>query len=416
MLTARELELLTAAVDGALAPAQSRTFRSLLAAKSEATALFRALQTDAAKVRATVPSPIPVSQVGAVLARIGAKARPRPARSAPSRRGLLLQYAVAASVFFTLCSASFWIFTARDRHERDRVQVDLLPVAHPASDAPVQNSVAVAQSIPKAKSVPPAEVVESIPKTDVVAIKPVEIELAPSPRSAIGDVVGSGIIENPKPLTEVRLRLPFLFEASEFDALDVQARLKLDLAQDPAYRLDLFTKNTVAALELLQSAAKQAGVNVSIDAKTQELLNRKVPVSVAFYLEGLTAAELGQLFSALGKHLQTAPKPLPLGKAHLLPAGSTDLRDLKELLGVDLVPARSPRNGGEPKSISADTLGKVTNSVKKVGDKAAIVVAYLPANARTAPAQSKEIKAFLDKRGERKPGTVPLLIVLRPQG
>ncbi len=416
MLTARELELLTAAVDGALTPAQSRNFRSLLAAKPEATALFRALQTDAAKVRAAVPPPIPASQVAAVLARIGSKARPRPARMAPSRRGLLLQYAVAASVFFTLCSASFWVFTARDRHARDRVQIDRLPVLEPTSDAPEQNSVAVAQSIPKAKPTPPVELVDPFPKPDVVAIKPVEIELAPSPRSAIGDVVGSGIIENPKPLTEVRLRLPFLFEASDFDTLDVQARLKLDLVQDPAYRLDLFTKNPVAALELLQSAAKQAGVNVSMDAKTQELLNRKVPVSVAFYLEGLTVAELGQLFSALGKQLQTAPKPMPLGKAHLLPVGSTDLRDLKELFGVDLAPSRLPRNGGEPKSISADTLGKVTNSVKKVGDKAGIVVAYQPVNARTPPAQSKEIKGFLDKRGERKPGTVPLLIVLRPQG
>lgn len=416
MLTANELELLTAAVDGELSPARSVVFRRLLTLQPEAAAMFRVLKADAAKVRATAGRSIPVSQVSAVTARIVPKAQPRTVR-APSRRALLLQYAVAASVFFTLCSASFWIFTAGEQHERDRVHINRLPVVDPTAAAPEKDSVAVAQSVPKVQE-PNREVLpdpNELPK-DLIAQKPVDTELAPAPRSAIGDVVGSGIIENPKPLTEVRLRLPFLTEASEFDAADVQARLKLELSHDSAYRLDLFTKNPVAALELLQNAAKQAGVAVTVDAKTQELLNKKVPVSVAFYLEGLTAADLGQLFAALGKLLQTVPKPSPLGMAHLIPAGATDLRDLKEVLGVDLAPARSPRNGGEPKSISSDTLGKVTNSVKKVGEKAAIVVAYLPANARTAPAQSKEIKAFLDKRTERKSGTVPLLIVLRPQG
>ena len=419
MLTSPELELLTAAVDGELSPDHTLAFRRLLSAKPEATAVFRAMERDAAKLRAATLLPIPVSQVVPVLARIGSKAQPRRVRGAPTRRMLVLQYAVAASVFFTLCSASFWVFTARDRLEQDKVQINRLPVVDPTNAAPERDSVAVAHGMPKPQQPKLPSVPEEapLPKDYAIVQKPVDTELAPAPRSAIGDVVGSGIIENPKPLTEIRLRLPFLTEAMEFDSLEVQARLKQELAQDPAFRLDLFSKNPATALELLQTAAKQTGVAISVDARTQELLNKKVPISVAIYLEGLTATELAPFFGGIGKQLQNAPKPVPIGMSHLLPIGTADLRDLKEILGVDLSPQRTGRVGiVEPKSVVADTLGKVTNSVKRVGEKAGIVIAYLPPNLRTPSAQSKEIKAFLDTRSERKPGTVPLLIVLRPQG
>jgi len=412
MLTASESELLTTAVDGELTPGQSQAFLRLLKAKPEATTLFCTLKADAESLRARVLPPIPVSQVAAVLGRIRPTMSPR--RPAPTRRTLVLQYAVAASVFFTLCSASFWVFTARDRREQDKVQIRRLPVIDTTTATPERDSFAIAHSEPKLPEPKPPVLPDENPlPKEVIAQKPVEPETAPAPRSAIGDVVGSGIIENPKPLTEVRLRLPFLTDATEFDTADVQARLKLEFALDPAFRLDLFSKNSTAALEMLQAAAKQAGVGVTVDAKTQDLLNKKVPISVGFYLEGMTAPELGLFFGAIGKSLQSAAKPLPLASAHLVPVGATEYRDLKELLGVDLIPQRIGRPIGEPKPISADTLGKVTGAVKKTGEKSGVVVAYSPANARSNPAQSKEVKAFLDKRPERKPGTIPLLIVIR---
>ncbi len=414
MLTALELELLTAAVDGDLSPGRASAFKQLLNAKFEAAELFCALEADAGKLRAATPRPIPASQVTAVLARIRPLARPR--RATPARRSILLQYATAAAVFFTVCSGTFWYFTAQDRSERDKAQKLRLP--HVDSELPIPEQYAVAPNLPKDVDAhgPPTPEVRLIPSETIVRA-PFETELAPAPRSAVGDVVGSGIIENPKPLAEIRLRLPFLAEAIDFNAFDVQSQLAKEFGLDPAFRLDLFSKNPAAALDLLQSLAKQAGVTVTVDSKTQELWNKKIPVAIAFYLEGLTPAELTELLGSLGKQLHTNPKSPAIGMTHLLPLGTTDLRDLKEVLGIDLAPARvKSANAGEPKSISADTLAKVTGAVKKTGDKAAIVVAFLPPNLRTVPVQSKEIKNFLDKRGDRKPGTTPLLMVIRPQG
>ena len=414
MLTALELELLTAAVDGDLSPSRAVAFSQLLKAKSEATNLFRALESDAGKLRAAIPGPIPASQVSAILARIQPLARPR--RAVPARRSIFLQYATAAAVFFTGCSATFWYFTAQDRTERDKVQKQRLPHVDPANPDPERVSLAIAPTVPKILLPKSSELPEELP-IPIEVIARLETELAPAPRSAFGDVVGSGIIENPKPLAEIRLRLPFLAEAIDFNAFDVQTQLAKEFGLDPAFRLDLFSKNPAGALEMLQTLAKQAGVTVTVDAKTQELWNKKVPMSIAFYFEGLTPAELTEFLGSVGKQLQTNPKSPAIGMAHLLPLGATDLRDLKETLGVDLAPTRAKSaTVGEPKPISADTLAKVTGAVKKTGDKSGIVVAFLPPNLRTALAQSKEIKTFLEKRGERKSGTTPLLMILRSQG
>ena len=85
-MTALELELLTAAVDGDLTPDRALAFNHLMKAKSEAAELFRALEVDARKLRAAIPRPIPASQVTAVLARIRPMARPR--RAASARRSI----------------------------------------------------------------------------------------------------------------------------------------------------------------------------------------------------------------------------------------------------------------------------------------------------------------------------------------
>jgi hypothetical protein len=63
--------------------------------------------------------------------------------------------------------------------------------------------------------------------------------------------------------------------------------------------------------------------------------------------------------------------------------------------------------------VSDGTLKEVVASVKKGGEKAAVVVTFA---AKQNAGKSAEVKQFLDARGERKAGTVPLLIVVRPQG
>jgi hypothetical protein len=51
-------------------------------------------------------------------------------------------------------------------------------------------------------------------------------------------------------------------------------------------------------------------------------------------------------------------------------------------------------------------------SVPPKAERVAVVVAYAPAN--PSPATSREIKQFLDRRGDRKADAKPLMLVLRP--
>ena len=415
MLNAEELELLTVAVDGELSSSQALAIGQLLNSNPEAATLYRALQADALKLRFSTQHPIPVSQLSAVLGRIHPIIQIRHRKRATIRRAYFFQYAVAASIFFAVCSLSFWLFVSSERRDQDKVQQRRLPITGPAVVIPEIDTVAIAPVQNPPREIPP--VVQPVLNNDVVVQVPKELERAPTPRSAIGDVVGSGIIENPKPLAEIRLRLPFLTEAIEFGSLDVQAQLKQELALDAAFRLDLFSKFPASALELLQTVAKKSGMAVLIDAKTQELLNSKVPLTVAIYLDGMSPLEIAELLAGVGEQLQLAPKPRSVGMAHLLPIGASEIRDLKETLGIDLTPTRPGRaTTGEPKSVAADTLGKVTSAVKKSAEKSGVAFVILPANLRTPPAQSKEFKAFLEKYPERKTGMTPLLILLRTQG
>ena len=43
----------------------------------------------------------------------------------------------------------------------------------------------------------------------------------------------------------------------------------------------------------------------------------------------------------------------------------------------------------------------------------AVLLTWSPAQGRTPPATSAELKTFLAKRGERKPNAVPVIIVIR---
>jgi hypothetical protein len=85
-------------------------------------------------------------------------------------------------------------------------------------------------------------------------------------------------------------------------------------------------------------------------------------------------------------------------------------REAKDLFGVDLLTPKSAKPA-DPKPLSADTLGKVTSAVKK--DKPALAVAYLPAGMRTPAPQSKEARDFVARKGDRKPGTVAMVFVVR---
>ncbi|HEX4608657.1 MAG TPA: hypothetical protein VH092_10675, partial [Urbifossiella sp.] len=55
----------------------------------------------------------------------------------------------------------------------------------------------------------------------------------------------------------------------------------------------------------------------------------------------------------------------------------------------------------------------LTDPTGKGGEKSAVLTTFAPAGARTPPAASREIHQFFDRRGDRRPTAVPVLIVVR---
>jgi hypothetical protein len=55
----------------------------------------------------------------------------------------------------------------------------------------------------------------------------------------------------------------------------------------------------------------------------------------------------------------------------------------------------------------------LTDPTGKGGDKSAVLMTYAPSQVRTRPGDSRELRQFFERRGERRPNAVPVLIVIR---
>jgi len=409
MLTDAELKLITAATDGELSLAEERRFVALIAANPSAQVVADQLRGTSARLRQLPIHRAPAGMVAAVLSRLSptTPARPRRARSP-----LWLPYAVAASLLFTVSAASYWFFTAEEslgsrtaRVRQTLPNISAAPTALPRQPLP-ESGVAVA---------PPERDVLPWPREVAVTAAPPPRDIAPMPRPHAGDLIGAGIAEPIKPLQSADLTLPFLKDVREFERDDIRARFAADFANHPAVRIDLFAGHLPHALDAVTAAAKSAGVVITTDHIARERINKKVPTAYALFVEGLTPDELAGLLAVVAKKVADAPQPA-VGTVHAYSAGAVEQREWKDLFGRDLGLFRSPRV--DPKSparpISDGTIGKLKQAVGRHPAKAGLLLTYWPIPARTAPQLSKETQAFLAGRGERKPGTLPALLVLRP--
>ena len=74
------------------------------------------------------------------------------------------------------------------------------------------------------------------------------------------------------------------------------------------------------------------------------------------------------------------------------------------------VDVRRPISDGTGPMI-AESLSK---NAPKQPQKVTLVLPYSPVTSK--PSESKEIKQFVEKRGDRRPGTTPVMLVLRTLG
>jgi hypothetical protein len=258
------------------------------------------------------------------------------------------------------------------------------------------------------------------PVVDVVAV-------APLPRMARPDF----LFHQPLPDTRfetVEVRIPFLKPVADFDREDIRIQFadELGLGQEP-FRIDVFTRNPVRAVELFREATKASGVNLFVDGNTLTQLQKRSTNASVIYTESLTGAELAALFGKLNAE-DAKVSPHVFEMLHATPVSPFDATDLKSVFGVDPGLFKRPadktaekieRTPDPTKPLSAGTADQIVKSVlsgpSKPGEKPAVLLTWNLVPGRPIPqGGSAELKQFLAKRGERKANVVPVIIVIRP--
>jgi len=275
---------------------------------------------------------------------------------------------------------------------------------------------ASAQSMPPTPPVPPERnLAELVPPTPPES--PNRIDEIPPPRAKGSDVFAFPPQKAIPPLERFVVRVPFLASIAELERDDAKQTLLEELSREPAYRIDLFAKDTARGVEAFQAAAKASGIALFADATALDRVKKKQSTSVIVYSESLAAADIRDLLAKIAaddaKNIQRV-----FDSIHATPALPADQAALKDVLGSDPGLWKRPAAATDPKPISAGTGDELTKTLTaKPGDKPAVLLSFTPAAFRTNPALSKELKEFLAKRGERKASAVPFLLVIRaPQG
>ncbi len=429
MLTDSDRELICAAVDGQLSNEQESGFRTLVAESADALQLFQSLQSHSRRLQAIPQRPAPLSLAPKVMTSVRQLPQVKPSaayRDEQSKRSVgWIPYVVAASLLLAVTSASFW-FAAHRPNDQNAV-THRKQLTRP-TDLSHDKSVASSALAPESGNdlLPHPRVIDRNSLLTAVAIPtPNTIEVAPEPRPYTpGDVIGSATFHDQSPLTAVHSRVPFLANVADFDTIEFSARLRDELGRDPAFRLDLFTRDPLRAGDVFQTVIKKAQVTLTIDLLAQERMKKKLPSAWVIYVETLNAEEITKLFGLLAVQTRAEEKNPAFTSGHLYPAfqadpkdllyptSQADTKDLRDLLGVDLGPGKRLK-AVATKPLAATTVDQVTTALQK-NNKPALMLTYLPVAGRNSPNLSAEIQSFLAKRDDRKPGTIPLMIVIRP--
>jgi len=409
MLTDQQRHLIAAAVDGCLSPSEQLGFRGLLAESRDALTLFRTLQSQSARLAALPKFTLPHARTETILQALAQAAPPTAPLATPRvaarRSPTWLPYTVAASTLLAVAAASFWF--AQDTPRGPLAQQ---PPARTATAAPPQLAAVSITATLDAELPAPREVTPPL----LARAEPVAPdELAPEPRpKGTADLVGSGTFQQRANLAAIEVRLPILTAASKLDQADIRVLTLAEVNASGAVRLDLFSRDTPRAAQVLLSALKAVGVTAAVDGLTGERLKKPLPIAYAVYTESLTPDDFTKLLDLVAVANREAGKDAPFGTAHLAAAGAPEVRDVKELLGFE--PAFLKRSA-PPTAVSAATADRLTQALVKPA-KSGVVVTFGPPAARTPPASSPEIRGYAANRGERKSGTTPVLIVVRPAG
>lgn len=440
MLNDRQLQLLTARVDGELTDGQRRQVERLLEQSDEARALLAKLEQDAARLRA-LPCPVFSGDLtGPILQKIAAHrppaVRPR-VLSRPAAFPAWAGVAAAACVLAVIGTGTFFYLSHALTPDEDQTNVvarggdrqkeptppeqkqpeekepdDTIPEPTPSPPRPPQPKQAPygVDRQPENPPVQPDNPLPRVPQTPVFG-------------SGSGDVAQLNI---------VTVHTPTVLKVRELDQAVVRGRMVEELRKDTAFRIELPCRNATKALERLQVAGKDHPLGFVVDpTATGRLKNPQWRTNFLVFLEDQTPEELTRLCQLLAaedrKGASRKPPEVHLDRIVLARLNKSDRKELTDYLGADVFVPLPPRSvgplGTDPRQPLPDlTANQVSQTLTGQGspssskgvvrppERSALVLTYGSARARSI---SPEVKRFIDARKATRPGTVQVMLVLR---
>jgi hypothetical protein len=431
MLTEAQLMLITAAVDGDLTDAEARDLRRLLDQSAVARSTYDRLRADSIRLQSLPRIEPPADLQARVMERIAAlDPRPaampsRPIEAAPRlarhtwRR--LAPLAIAASVLIAIAGASFLIFSENRRDSARHPNRPPEGGRDSGDDSRWEGRPgANAARLPSAPM--PSERVEGtvVHQAPAPGIAPNDaVAIAPEPRTPDHDLIGAHPRAEFPNFDHVQLRLPFLEPLADFDREAIRQQFAEELGHDPAFRIDLFARNTIRGAEMIVKAARASGLAILADATSMNYLRKGQVNSVVLYTDALNASELTALLTILNSE-DAKVSPRVFDAVHAMPIAREDEIEIRRILGTDpglFKRALPDRRKDVPKgaSVTDGTADQIVNAIKagKGAGGSGVMMTWAPAQGRTPPGASLELKTYLSKRGERKPDAVPVIIVIR---
>ena len=431
MLPAHNQELLTAAVDGELTHAERRMVDKLLRDSEEARAFHAQLLRDAEQLRNTPPlSPAEdlASGVMAIISERGIRPTPLPTRRRQKmwNSNLILPWfsiATAALVLIAVTLGSYLFFATTQRKPNDPARES---AANPTNPQPKNEPIKPKLNDPKVdepllvENGPPPREVE--PKL----LAKIEPEMLPDPRLLGPDGLGFPPQQEPQGFKVIEnIRLSLLLPLKDLDLDYPKKQLRDELKKDEIYRLDLFCRDSTRSAELLQAALKARGQELIVEAVAQDRLKKRLKTDYVFFTESLTAEEIAVLLETLGADDKKAEEKKAgngqFDKFLLTPFAVEDANALSQLLGVRPNSLKLPKSKvslDPSKSMESNTASQIVSTLPKSGgsrgEKSTLLLSNGPAFAK--PDASKEIRSYLEKRSDRKPATITLMLVLRTLG
>jgi hypothetical protein len=399
-------QLLSAYVDGELSNRQRKAVQRLLRRSAEARTLLRGMQEDAARLRALPRQHLDGEFAACVVRAVRLGGAPARRREVVRHAAFPLWagFAAAAALLLAVGVGSYFYFSqpsadvarpdalARNQQSAPVLTPDLGP--EPDPDHKNAGGAAVADTqLPGDKSNE-----SSVP--EILPNMPVAVADAPKNSAAPGDFVTQ---ETPQPGMEMFrphvVKPPFSLIV---DVRQIKAdKLRQDFGEQTALRVELPCRDTVKGFRRLQTALRDAGITLAIDAAAQNRLDKpRLRSNYAIFAEGLTAEELARVLAKVGSDDKKAAeaKPKPDGQFSKMVVNRLSDIDLKELSAVLRVQAGQLRSAPEK-------AGRVT-------ERLALAVTYNPEQGRPK-ANSPEVKRYLESRKPARKGVLQVLLVLR---